>query len=114
MDERTEKFRNECGEILTHFGLRAQLEKASEELIELADALDDFGVYLANHPLPGCYDPALFDVVEEIADVEIMLEQLKQGVGIRMVVVGAVELKISRTKVRIDNGYYEIPNIAAE
>ncbi len=67
-----------CTQIYAYYGLNNQALKASEECSELAAALSKF----VNHALSGMID---FDteisknVCEEIADVEIMLAQIKHS-----------------------------------
>ena len=77
--------------IATHYGGRHQRLKAIEELAELIQAL---AKYSPNQPL--------IDIIEEIADVEIMLEQLKFLLMIPDEVIGtAKRYKISRTLKRM-------------
>ena len=60
-----------CEEAVRQFGRISQITKAVEEMGELTQALARW--------LNG--DPDWDNVIEEIADVEIMLEQLKYIVG---------------------------------
>ena len=55
---------------LDHFGEKAQAQQTMEECAELIVAL--------NKAFNRGFDQCLLNVAEEIADVEIMLEQLKK------------------------------------
>ena len=59
--------------IANHYGLQHQLNKSVEELIELVQAIQDYSFKL------GMYDDEVSTehVAEEIADVTIMLDQLR-------------------------------------
>ena len=72
--------------IANHYGLKHQLVKCKEELGELIEAIDS-----AN-------DEA---IIEEIADVEIMTEQLKQLMCADRVVELYKDYKIARQLIRI-------------
>ena len=77
--------------IACHYGGKHQRIKTIEELAELIQAL---AKYSPNQPL--------IDIIEEIADVEIMLEQLKFLLMIPDEVIGtAKRYKISRTLKRM-------------
>ena len=75
--------------IATHYGLKHQLVKCKEELGELIEAIDS-----AN-------DEA---IIEEIADVEIMTEQLKHLMRADRVVELYKDYKIARQLRRIAEG----------
>ena len=75
--------------IANHYGLKHQLVKCKEELGELIEAIDS-----AN-------DEA---IIEEIADVEIMTEQLKQLMRADRVVELYKDYKIARQLRRIAEG----------
>lgn len=81
-----------CHRILKHFGLDAQTDKLVEELNELDHAI--------RHETKE-------QIIGEIADVEIMLEQIKEGINIHQEVSNAIDYKISRTNKRIGEKYYE-------
>ncbi len=70
----TEKRRRQLREIYDHYGKNQQYSKLMEELGEL---------------------------ISEIADVEIMLEQIKDGLGIRAKVCGEIDYKLKRQLVRM-------------
>lgn len=75
--------------IANHYGIKHQLVKCKEELGELIEAIDS-----AN-------DEA---IIEEIADVEIMTEQLKQLMCADRVVELYKDYKIARQLRRISEG----------
>lgn len=79
---------NEIKSIVLHNGNGTQILKAREELVELLQALskNDAG-----------------DIAEEIADVEIMLEQLKYIYACAPLVEIIKKLKVART-LKIMNG----------
>lgn len=81
MDKRLEK-------ILDHYGLEIEKRKCCEECAELIQAI-----------LKG--DPK--HIAEEIADVEIMTEQIKEAHGIRILVEEFKERKIQRQLARIQD-----------
>lgn len=65
--------RNDYKKIIEHYGVRKQLKKLSEEVYELQESvidLQDFNAF-------ACEDTQLtYDVIEEIADVCVILRQL--------------------------------------
>lgn len=73
--------------ILNHYGWKPQTLKCCEECAELIQAL-----------LKGDSK----HIAEEIADVEIMTEQMKEGYGIRTLVEQFKEMKIQRQLRRIE------------
>lgn len=75
--------------IADHYGKEHQLEKCKEELGELIEAIDSTN------------DEA---IIEEIADVEIMTEQLKQLMCADRVVELYKDYKIARQLRRISEG----------
>lgn len=79
---------NEIKQIADHYGLEHQSQKLIEEMAELTVAI--------------CKDNES-DILEEIADVEIMLEQIKYLRGIRDTdLEAAKKYKIRRQTLRID------------
>ena len=72
--------------MLAHYGLKAQKMKAIEELSELIQALakDDINA-----------------IKEEVADVEVMLMQIKSGMHIETAEI--MNYKLNRQKARIEN-----------
>lgn len=80
--------------IITYYGLRNQLKKLSEEVYEFQEAvlMDDSG------------EEALKHIIEEYADVELVLEQFKEYYELSNVDI--VEMKVKkamRTLERIDD-----------
>lgn len=82
-----EQMANMCIEIAHYYGFENQISKSIEELAELIRAL-----------ATGTSD----EVVEEIADVEIMIYQLKYLYGIETAVGDAIEYKLKRQMKRIE------------
>lgn len=66
-------------QIFTHYGYDEQLKQLSEETGELFKALNK---YRRKKHYPHMKDSLKADIVDEIADVEIMLEQFKQHFNI--------------------------------
>lgn len=77
-----------CRRAVEKFGRRRQLKKVVEELRELADELD----------LVSCGGSSLERVVDERADVAIMLYQLDELIlpGVMKKVVGHLPVKIHK------------------
>jgi hypothetical protein len=90
-------------QIYEHFGKENQIEKCREELRELNDELL---LYLN-------YENNRGDVLQEIADVTIMLHQMKMAFRISDVDLNeTVHEKVDRTIERIGSGYYKRDRIA--
>ena len=83
-----------CRDIVRHFGKQHQIQKAIEELNELSVALAKY----SNLPC-GDY---IRSVTEEMADVEIMLEQLKVIFNNKNMVMRVRDYKLKRTLKRYD------------
>ena len=79
------------------YGNRAQIIKAVEELSELQTALCRYLNLESGESRPDIND----NIIDEIADVEIMTEQLKMMFGIEDKVSLRVEKKINRMIKRI-------------
>lgn len=75
-----------CVNAIKHFGTFKQQDKALEEMHELGQAILKF----RNH------EDVIEHVAEEIADVEIMIEQLRMMFGIDEMIAWKKELKIRR------------------
>ena len=76
------------------FGFEKQSQQAMEELAELIQALSKYNRGKEN---------ALENVIEEIADVEIMIEQLKYLLNIKEEQVEKIKsLKVCRTLTQIE------------
>lgn len=97
--------------IARHYGYDAQSRQCIEEMAELTQALNKYwrrdlqcGKYLYN-PWDG-YMPAdseeYYNLVEEIADVSIMLEQMKFFLSCRKDVEDIIEQKLNRRLERIE------------
>lgn len=90
----TKEQRCACGRIFAHYGVRSQLVKLKEELGELDMAAD----------IALCPEDAVNitgNLLEEMADVGIMLTQLVDGLGVRRQVGGLVGFKLDRQLKRI-------------
>lgn len=93
--------------IYEHFGFQTQADKLKEEAGEFADAYTAW----VNSDWSS---PAWDHLIEELADVTILLSQLKNQM-IRLDETGtffdqldtAIENKIKRTNKRIQEGYYD-------
>ena len=81
--------------ISDHYGLEAQLEQTVEECSELIKAIQKYKRY------PN--EESLKDVLEEIADTEIMTSQIKLLTGGNATVCEFKEYKINRQIDRIKN-----------
>lgn len=65
-------------EIITHYGLTAQLDQLIEECAELIQAINKFKRSGGKgQPIKADRTEALTNLLEEIADVEVMLDQIK-------------------------------------
>lgn len=91
-----DELRFQCGEILHHYGEAHQQEKAIEEMAELISAIKH-----------GDRD----NYVEELADVQVMIEQLFQALSFKeqQKCIVTVHNKISRQLTRIKEGSHEEP-----
>lgn len=91
-----DELRFQCGEILKHYGEEHQQEKAIEEMAELITAI--------KHGDRENY-------VEELADVQVMIEQLFQALSSKeqQKCIVTVHNKISRQLTRIREGNHEEP-----
>lgn len=77
-----------------YYGMNPQMNQATEEMAELIQALNKY------RRKPG--DETRAHVIEEVADVEIMLEQMKELFSIDSVDITDVKVqKIRRTRERI-------------
>lgn len=83
--------------IADHYGLQHQLYKSVEELIELVQAIQDYSFKL------GMRDDEISTehVVDEIADVKIMIAQLEYLLELEEEVNDRVEFKLNRQMDRI-------------
>lgn len=84
--------------IADHYGYAPQKDMAIEEMAELIKALNKYSRAKTDDDM----DLALNNVIEEIADVEIMLEQLKWLLSCQIAVEYAKNMKIARQLERIE------------
>lgn len=95
------------------FGVDAQLMQAIEEMAELIQALNKAQRYIFHPKYPDerKVREAHHNVMEEIADVEIMTEQLKYLLGIPEDEIAEIKrYKIMRTTKRRKGGSHEKEN----
>lgn len=90
--------------ILSHFGLDNQIDKTIEEMAELIVALNQFKK--VRHGKKDKHLEAVTKVIEEIADCQIMLDQMTISFGMEDI-VNVIDKKLNRTMKRIKTGYYE-------
>lgn len=82
------------------WGVRSQLEMAQEEATELALAIRKF--------IRNGNDKAFQDLASEIADVEIMIEQMKIMETALQIAVKEIKIdKLNRLESRLDNKHFE-------
>jgi len=93
--------------IYDHFGYANQLEKLSEEIKEFSEA---YRQWILN----DCDQKFWDDMIEEYADVVIILGQFRKNIIRRdkdylfhQDLADAEETKVQRTLQRIEEGYYE-------
>lgn len=86
---------NPYRQILEHWGLDKQINQVSEECAELIIALNKY------RRAPDNKKPDLRTVAEEIADVQIMLEQMKDAFKCKELVAYLMDEKLDRTLKRI-------------
>ncbi len=99
--------------IIEHYGIESQVRQTMKECAELIQALNEY--LRVKGDLPEY--KAVLDIAEEIADVQIMLEQMKIYFGIEKMTAEIIEKKINRTLERMKKesetiaekigGYYE-------
>lgn len=83
--------------IINHFGIRNQINKLIEEIAELAIELEDFDT-----------DDNHAGLIDEFADVKLLIKQIEQHLEIEKQVGARFFEKYNRTLDRIDTGYYEM------
>ncbi len=93
--------------ILYHYGLDSQLEKTMEELGECKDACRNY-LHLKKNYLgkdrEQLIEKARLHLAEEMADAQIMLDQLKMGLGNGPYVHLIMGFKIDRQLERMREG----------
>ena len=87
----------EVEKIADHYGLQHQLSKTDEELVELILAIQDYSIKLSSKD----DDISVSHMVEEMADVSIMIEQLTYLTESKKEFEACRELKIKRQIGRI-------------
>lgn len=102
----TEAMEKKCLEIARFYGFDAQTNQLIEECAELIQAINKYKrKYLRGQPVRESSDgkaPREM-IVEEIADVEVMLCQIKQMFGITELEIDDVaERKIERTMILME------------
>ena len=95
---------------INHYGLRTELRKLNEECYELIEAIKDYEFQKEACESVGCsrihVDKERKHVVEEIADVQVLLNQFKLYYGISDEEVKEVMIKkIDRQMERIKERY---------
>ena len=83
-------------QIAEHYGLESQIDILQEECAELIQAVSKYRRSGFDEDVPFC-------IIEEIADVEIMLSQIKYLLGFSGSISEVKEEKIKRQLRRIDN-----------
>lgn len=97
-------------EAIDHYGEESQLDMAIEEMSELTKAICKYKRAVKERERDICHSTAkdvIFakdDIMEEIADVLIMLEQMLMIFDCERRVSAIASKKIRRLKARIDNG----------
>ena len=95
-------------EIIEHFGIRNQLKKFNEECYELEEAILDYQTEIAYFDEDAMTLSIKKHIAEEIADVEVILLQIKEYYHIDgNEILKTMKNKIKRTLERIESGYYE-------
>lgn len=100
----TEAMEKKCWEIARFYGFDAQTNQLIEECAELIQATNKYKrQFLRGQHVRESGDKAPRDmIVEEIADVEVMLCQIKQLFGItELEIEDVAERKIERTMMRM-------------
>lgn len=91
------EYNNTLKQIVSHYGVEEQAEQCREELLEL-------GLALRKLQREGDREKWLPHIIDEIADVQIMIDQLRIGYGIGDMVDERIRYKIERQKRRITDG----------
>lgn len=95
----TDIYRETLRECIDHYGLKEQSGQCIEELAELIIALRK---YWRDHPTDIItLDNLRADIVDEIADCQIMIDQMIMGFGVSMDVEKRIRYKIERQRERM-------------
>ena len=78
--------------IADHYGLQCQLEKAGEELAELYEVYSEYMVKLNQYD----EDISLEPLIDELADVKIMIAQMEYLLECKEEVADRVNFKLDR------------------
>lgn len=97
---------NDLKEIAEHFGARKQLAKVIEECGELIEAANIYhdDLTIDSDPLQAGIDR--LHVIEEMADVQILIDQLTHLLYAKDELEQMRVFKIVRTKKRIEDKFY--------
>ena len=97
----TELQERRCKDIVTHYGQKAQRRQLVEECAELIQS-----VCKLERTAPNKAEFAHYHFIEELADVEIMLEQMKQTLtdNEKDTLLRIENAKINRQLQRIERG----------
>lgn len=92
-----------------YYGYEAQKDQCIEECSELIQALNKYSRACGKgKPTKMTKEEALANVIEEIADVEVMLEQMVHLLGIKRYDISLVKVeKIRNTRNEIEREKYE-------
>ncbi len=96
-----EKRKDDIKRIADHYGLDAQLNVATEELAELIHAIARFRRYEGDDQQRISF--LISGMVEEIADVEVMLTQMKHLLKAEQKVECEMDYKIERQLRRMES-----------
>jgi NTP pyrophosphatase (non-canonical NTP hydrolase) len=90
-------------QIISYFGVNNQQRKIQEELFELQESI----IELETSKIRD-YEEKLKHVIEELADVEVLLREfiLEYGISYEDLIL-TMKSKVDRTIKRIKEGYYE-------
>lgn len=89
-------------EIINHYGIEAQARQTMEECAELIKALNKYLCVLGEKRPIGEQTATIMSIVEEIADVQIMLYQMIEYFQAEKEVVETIKSKIDRTIERMN------------
>lgn len=97
--------KNKIEKIAMHYGAAAQMCKTVEELAELTAEIQRYNLLAFKHQVSmGEVSEQMQKIIEEMADVEIMLEQIKFLFNIDEEVKAMKAFKISRQLDRMARG----------
>ena len=92
-----------CKDIFDYHGWREQCKKITEEIYELVECIHDYECLSGDGSIEANYK----QMIEEIADVELLLDEIKQKYMINKEEVSYWKsYKFKREIKRIKDGYY--------